>query len=183
MPLKKFLKIWKIPVLWVSLIYSTIPLARPFTDFFQARMNIYWLIYPSAALFLGGAFLLTLKHVKNKTPMTYVSMLLLIVAFVYALLLPSQPAEKIHFFEYAFLSVLIYRGFVRQSGASNHYYLQSFLAAFLVSLGEEELQSLYPGRVGDISDILYNSTGSTLGLLYLLLIHKGKIRSAKPENS
>ena len=100
-----------------------------------------------------------------------VGIVLIGLLFISSLFVPGQPAEKLHFFEYAILAGLVYRSLTLKN--AKHLYFRTFLIAFCISLGDECLQYFYPGRVFDFLDVLHNTVGSLFGLSYRILAEKG----------
>ena len=168
---KDTLKIWRVPLLWIVFIYSTIPIARPIINFFESLINLNGVIRSIAVLWIGLIIGVTVKTAKVHRGMVGLSLLALGGLFVGALFIPGQPAEKLHFFEYSLLAVFVQRAFITQG--TRQWPLWTLLISLAASLGEETLQFFYPGRVFDLLDVLYNTAGSAFGLGYIFLAQKG----------
>jgi VanZ family protein len=78
--------------------------------------------------------------------------------------------KSVHFFEYAFLAFLLFRGFRRGNKSWSWKWI---IYAGLIAIGygflDEFLQTLITSRTGSIFDWVIDSTGalSTLGIIYI----------------
>jgi VanZ family protein len=89
-------------------------------------------------------------------------------AYLYFFAVLEVPVKRIHFMEYSFLSVLVYRAL--RPDAPPRIYLWCAVAAMLVGMSEEALSLLSARRFGAVSDVMWDTTGGLLGTLVLKYI-------------
>jgi len=101
-------------------------------------------------------------------------------AYLYFFTVLEVPVKRIHFMEYSFLSVLVYRAL--RPDAPPRIYLWCAAAAMLVGMSEEALSLLSAQRFGAVSDVVWDTTGGSLGTLALkyVLVERGPAVSLEP---
>jgi len=161
----------------VAAIYATIPVARPILNFLKE-----YTVFPVLLTYLFcvvavffGYFLIA--KLRLRKPLTYLLILGLIFLYVVFFAWKSaHPEERIHFLEYSLLGFLILRLCLL-----NHGNFASYLLAALIVTGfgamDEVIQYFTPRRIFDVQDILINSIGGIMGLLWgLILSYEIKIK-------
>jgi len=157
---------WWITGLYVLFVYATVPVVPRIRQALCERFGygIYDLAYPVFAV-IG---LLSLLHIVRKTrfaPRIRTILGLAVLAIVYALVLRNLKygVERFHFLQYGFLAFLLL-GCIREKIHDAMGYLFVLVLVYCVGLGDEMVQALVPGRVGEISDVGLNVFAGALGL-------------------
>jgi len=153
---------------------------RPIAAFLRENMPYFHIagnIFIIAVVLL--AFYLIYSNKKsNLIKKTITTHLLVIAILIYAVIIWQfkLTEEKIHFFEYGILGVLIYRALsVDLKGVKA--YMLSFVLIFLLGWGDEGIQYILPNRVYEFRDVLMNGAGGLMGLLltWILDLDKKKL--------
>lgn len=159
-------KAWWATGLYIIILYATVPLVPRMRQVLCERFGygIYDLAYPA----LGLAGLIAFLHVVRRTRAAvriWTILSLILLASVYALVLRNLQfgVERFHFLQYgllAFLLVACIRNRVRDALG----YVLVLVLVYCIGLGDEMVQALVPGRVGEISDVGLNVFAGGLGL-------------------
>jgi hypothetical protein len=157
-------------VLWIVLIYASIPFVRGMREAFATRWPVELIAYAVIAAVLGAAAV-AVTILRRRRPQIGLADLvwLTLVAVVvvgWTFRLMGQPEEAIHFLEYGVLGVLLYRVF-EDRVPDLTVYLAATLAGLLVGTVDEFIQWLVPGRFWDIRDIVLN--GGAVALIQIAL--------------
>ena len=96
-------------------------------------------------------------------------LLCLIFLFFISMGQVRRPIEKIHFSEYGFLSLLLFR-LIRHGVRSRGCYGWTLLGVCLIGFLDELLQGLLPNRVYDPRDIGMNGLAGAIGLVAVILL-------------
>lgn len=86
------------------------------------------------------------------------------------------PVRKgAHFFVYLVLGILICNYLIEYIGFGNKLKTMSILCSFMYACSDEIHQLLVPGRSGQISDVLLDTLGASIGiLLFTFIMRKWK---------
>lgn len=86
------------------------------------------------------------------------------------------PVRKgAHFFVYLVLGILICNYLIEYINIGNKLKIMSILGSFIYACSDEVHQLLVPGRSGQISDVLLDTIGASIGvLLFTFIIRKWK---------
>ncbi len=142
-------------VLYIILIYSTLPLTRGIlrwinasglNEEFSLMVNVILIV--SAIVLLGYLF-----YKKGHNAMVVLLPVVLVLPVAISL---ERPEERIHFLEYFLLGFMV-------RWAINGRSRQVVFAIFIGAL-DEFIQYLLPQRVGDLRDVIFNMVASIAGL-------------------
>jgi hypothetical protein len=84
----------------------------------------------------------------------------------YALYLESVPANRIHFLQYAPLTILVLDA-LRFRCRDRYIYVWVLAVVALIGTGDEFLQGLFPDRRFDLHDVILNSLAGALTLAWV----------------
>lgn len=158
---------WSFIAFYTGIIYSTLSLVVPVRKTLVERFgtacfdSVIWIF---GALGIGAAAVV-LKSLSGKRRLVALLMLAA-VAGVYSWYIGrlAYAIERIHLLEYGLLGFLVLAAVYRQ--VKNALALPIALAtAFLISMGDEWLQSMLPDRIGEIRDNLINLFSAGMGML------------------
>ena len=162
------LRRWAVVGAFIVFLFATIPIGYPIAsaivvrighDGFRNSIN-------AAATLLGAGFLWYVfgqPHLR-RLPVV-LSLAAIVAAYLYFFAVLEVPVKRIHFLEYSFLSVLVYRAL--RPDAPRRIYLWCAVAAMLVGMSEEALSLLSARRFGAVSDVVWDTTGGLLGTVLL----------------
>lgn len=155
---------WLFVILWTGIIFLTIPLARTLQEFIrdlwgrEAFTTIVLIAITVASLGTIGHLLRS----KTASLINYSWLLLVAMVFaVYSYQLSRAPEEALHFIEYAFLGILIYRAFTHRIRDYSIYFSVALVGAIIGTI-DETIQWLTPERYWDYGDIWLNFVAVSL---------------------
>ncbi len=163
---------WTPVFIWISLIYLSIPWARPITDFCKKSFPFLNFATVIAVAFFAFILWLIFTRISLKRISSRLSLGMLIAAYAYMLTVIQIPEEKIHFIEYSVLSFFIFRALQENRSALLCYCLALILTS-LAGWIDEGIQYLTPGRYYDNRDVLFNAIGGMLGLIFVFILRSG----------
>lgn len=172
-PLSVRSRYWLQVIMWVGIIYTSLPWVRPVCDFLKAKTPFSILINSlMVAVFFG---LIVLMHywrvLQGARVFSYLLVLGVFVGYGFLLVSLKVPEEKIHLIEYGILAFLVFR-----AAALDYQGIKSYALAFVVSSlagwVDEVIQHFFPNRYYQNSDVLLNMVGAGLGLLMVFLFQK-----------
>jgi hypothetical protein len=146
-------------ILWIGLIYASIPFVRRVREAFATRWSPELIGYGVIVIVIGTAAA-TIAYLQRRKPrirfadLAWLGMLTG-VAIGWAYRLMDQPEEAVHLLEYGILSVLLYRALAERIPDPT-VYLTAILIGMLVGTVDEIIQWLVPGRFWDFRDIALN---------------------------
>lgn len=164
-------KYWDQTLLWLALIYLSIPLLRPATDPLKKFIPYSFFIKIIFTVVLVFVIWAMLKKVRIKDVFTYFLIALLVMAALTILSFVKIPDEKIHFIQYGFLSYLFHRA-LRFSIRESHAYAIAFFLTGAAGWIDEAIQLITPNRYYDLRDVLFNTLGGLLGLLITFVMRR-----------
>jgi len=160
----QFLKFRYFAFLWIILIYSTLYIVRPISDFFNANTPFTELIN-GFIVCLMIVFLFNFWKIRSGcSGRTYILLLIAISSYLYGICKMEIAVEKIHFIEYGVLSYLIYMA-SRTDFSPRRSYLISLVLTSVFGWIDEGIQHLLPNRYYQLSDVALNSISGALGLM------------------
>lgn len=158
-------------VLWIGLIYTTIPFVRRAREAFAARWPAEYIGYAVIVVVLAAAAGAAVVVRRQRARISIAdSLWLVLVATVVVLWtrrLMGRPEEAVHFVEYGVLGVLIYRA-IADSVPDATVFVAATLAGLLVGTADEIIQWLVPGRFFDFRDIVLN--GGAVALVQIATV-------------
>jgi len=156
---------WLAVVLWITVIYTTIPVVRRLREAFVAHWPAELIGYGVMAVVVGltaaGILVLRRRH-RRLEPRDALWLLgVAAILLLWTRHLMGQPEEAVHFLEYGVLGVLLYRALrIRVQDAT--VFFAAALVGILVGTVDEVIQWLVPDRYWDYRDILLNGGASVL---------------------
>lgn len=156
-------KAWLAVVLWIALIFSTIPFVRHLREAFVAR-------WPAEAIGIGvmlvvvGVAVVSITALRRlrKPPADVLWLLAAAGATIlWTAALMGQPEEAVHFLEYGVLGLLLYRA-LRLQIPDATVFVAAALVGVIVGTADEIIQWIVPGRYFDFRDIVLNGGASVL---------------------
>jgi len=156
---------WLTVVLWIAVIYTSIPLVRRLVDVFAARWPAELIGYGVMVIvvIVTLAAIFGLRRRRRRLEPVDALWLLAVAALslLWARHLMGQPQETVHFLEYGVLGVLLYRA-LRTRIPDATVFVAAALVGLFVGTVDEIIQWLVPDRYWDYRDILLNGGASVL---------------------
>ena len=157
--------------LYTLVLYSTLTLA------FDLYVSLYeqigqnamsgWL---NAGFVVAGVVLLTFVLWAVKPGLSgYLAFLVICLVVAFCLLYLTVPAKRLHFLQYAPLTVLVFDAF-RFRHYDHSVYVWTLFTVSLIGLGDETIQAFLPDRHFGIVDLVINSTAAVLTLAFLRFV-------------
>jgi hypothetical protein len=161
---------WLPVVLWVLVIYTTIPFVRMIRDSFAEHWDlrlITWLV----ALCIVGSAVASVALLRRHAGTHHRLSLAWIIGITGALVLWTfslrrSPEEAVHLVEYGVLAVLLHRA-LRPTMRDATVFAAGALIGALVGFGDEIIQWLSPTRTWDWRDVAINAGAGALTQLGL----------------
>ena len=155
---------WAWVVLWIGVIYATIPLARGLVEIVDRQLGrevfLYLCLVP--AVLAGIAAWRSLRQRQLATG-AYLCLAAVVLAFAVGIyLLRDIPEEALHLVQYALLGLLFYRALTHRLRDYSIYPLAVLLTA-MVGIVDEYIQWVVPTRYYDLADIRINLIAGLLG--------------------
>lgn len=157
-------QLWGTVVIWVSIIYGSVYVARPICDFLMKKNSLTILVNSILLFSLAGLGIIIIQKIRIRKPSSYMLLGLVCLSYLFGFKILTIPAEKIHFFEYGVLAFLIFRAVSFDWPPLKAYAAAVFLTT-LLGWGDEGLQAITPGRYYQFQDVMLNSVSGGLGLL------------------
>ena len=154
-------KIWIFILIYILLIYTTLPIMRTVLNYIYSTIgkeslsivvNIFLVAVPVTLV----VFLI---RKKSKNHLLVLFPIIVTMAFIFML---DRPEERLHFLEYGLLGFVVLKTFDKELN-----YKRLILAiVFVTAVGalDEFIQLLLPNRVGDLRDVCMNAVGGALGV-------------------
>jgi glycopeptide antibiotics resistance protein len=179
---KKRLLAWWWLALYVSLIFISAPYALKLWNFWEKKLKINLTMIFS--LFgVGIFFLLFYFLIKTKTQRLLEGGIILTGIFLGStslfLFFTSHPIERIHLFEYGFLSYLVFQA-LKYKGRGKRNYIWGISIVILIGVFDEVFQWFLPQRFGDIRDVFLNSFSGLFGFLVIALFNSELLKVKPP---
>ncbi len=161
---------WLPVVLWVTVIYTTIPFVRVLREWYVARWDPVWIgLGVAVVLMAAGVVAVTLMRrmtgaVRRGNTVWIVGTTAVFV--LWTLSLRRSPEEAVHFLEYGVLAVLLHRA-LRPTMGSDLVFIAAMLMGALIGTVDEIIQWVSPGRFWDWRDLLLNGGAGALAQVIL----------------
>jgi len=167
-------------ILWIGLIYASIPFVRVAREAFAAHWPAELIAYAVIAVVFSTAVAAVVILRRRRPQIGFTDILWLVVVaavvVVWTRRLMGQPEEAIHFLEYGVLGILLYRAFEDRIQDPT-VYVAATLTGLLVGTVDEIIQWLVPGRFWDLRDIVLNGGAVALAQIAIWRLFK---RPSKP---
>ncbi len=155
---------WLFVVLWVGVIFVTVPFARQMqvwvADSMGREVFTYVVIGVVALVGVGSVLLLWRARSMGLSRLIWIGAVAAIY-IGYTLALRDNPEEALHFLQYGFLGWLLFRALSHRV-RDGSIYLAAIVLGAAVGILDETWQWIVPGRVWDLRDIWINILGVAL---------------------
>ena len=176
MPQRK--KYWTHAIIWLAIIYATLPIARPISEFLKKVIPFGFSVNILLIVVFLSVFGFSIRKVKIKLFSTYLVLALIAIIGIMFINKIEIPEERIHFIQYGFLAFLIHRALILDTKNARAYFIAFILTAVLGWL-DEGIQYLLPDRYYDTRDVVFNALGGILGLVVTFILRReGDYRAA-----
>lgn len=171
-PLSGGLMPWLFLAWYIVALYATIPVGFQVVSFIVHRIG--YRSFKIGINFLGAvvaiAFTVYLvRRHRADRPAAYIWLFGIALIYLYYFWILEVPVKRIHFLEYSFLAVLVYRA-LRRRFAPPALHALAGLCVTVVGTGEEMIAIFLPKRFGAITDVIFDATGGVLGLLVVKFV-------------
>jgi hypothetical protein len=157
-------------ILWIGLIYATIPFVRGLREAFAARWpaEIIGFAVMAAIAIAAAAAIASIHRSRRRIGIADTLWLLAVaaVSVIWTRHLMGQPEEAVHFIEYGILGILLY-GAMERRVPDWTIYAVVVLTGMLVGTVDELIQWATPERFWDFRDIVLN--GSAVALVQIAI--------------
>jgi len=163
---------WGILFAYILFVYATIPFGFQVVSWIVRRIGILAFRRGVNSLGVAAGLLFTwyvFRQRRLRTGSISLRLAMIYAIYLYFFAVLEVPVKRIHFLEFSFLSVLVFRA-LRPLAAPPAIYLWLPLAALVVGIGDESIALLFPRRFAAVSDIIWDAAGGTLGALVLKFI-------------
>ena len=174
---------WSTLILYVVVILVTLPLIPMIWVPIRDGIGPPATTALSTVLGLGGAWVLlkvmrVLTLRKGWSPLRGLALGVSALVFSFFLWLLENPVEKVHFFQYGFLSFLAYHCIGTTWQGLGIWPLRTATVGLAASVGllDEAIQYLLPNRFGDIRDVGFNLVAGVMGLVITTLLQDNRPR-------
>jgi hypothetical protein len=167
------LKSWLWVLLWIMVIFASVPVARGFQRFIYKTVGREFFTY--FVFFVIACGLITILYflifrLKTKRASQYIWLLACFGFYAYLIIkLRTYPEEAIHLLEYGLLSYFYFRALSHSIQDWTVYFTAGFFVMFTGTF-DELLQWTMPNRYWGIKDIGLNTVA---GGVFLLAINRG----------
>lgn len=164
------LRRWLPVIVWVAVIYTTIPFVRMLREWYVARWDPAW-IGLGVAVVLMAAGVVAVALIRRGTGAVRRGNTVWIVVttsvfVLWTVSLRRSPEEAVHFLEYGLLAVLLHRA-LRPMVGSDLVFIAAALMGALIGTVDEIIQWISPGRFWDWRDLLLNGGAGALAQVIL----------------
>jgi hypothetical protein len=161
---------WFAAVVWIGLIYLTIPFVRKLRETFVAHWPAEFIGYTVMAVVVCAAAtgLILLGRQQSRAAVPNIVWLIAVatIAVLWTRRLMGQPEEAVHFIEYGVLGILLFRALSGRVQDATVYAVVT-LVGLLIGTVDELIQWLVPGRFWDLRDIVLN--GGAVALIQVAI--------------
>lgn len=171
---------WGYVILMTSVVYATLYIARPICNFLRSNVPFFDRTASIALVIAAAAALGAIHYLKKKGLITKDSTFYLLAGAVVIYALISWQVklaeEKLHFLEYAILSLLIYRA-LSLDVRGWRLYLFSFILVFILGWMDELIQYILPNRYYEFRDVAMNGIGGIIGLVFVFIVNMDRAKA------
>lgn len=171
---------WLLASLWLTLIYSTLHIARPISEFLRSHLPFEKLAVLSIILILLSISFFFWKSRVLNDKFSIALLLLILACYATGLSLLRFPEEKLHFIQYGVLAFLIFRALAFDLKKLDCY-LGSLLLTTCLGWLDEKIQDILPDRVYDELDVLLNFASALLALGLVFVFKKADTRAKNKD--
>jgi hypothetical protein len=161
---------WLPVLLWVAVIYTTIPFVRVLREWYVARWDPLWIgLAVAVVLVAAGAVAVTLRKREVGRSRRWDTVWVIVVTTVFviwSLSLRRSPEEAVHFLEYGLLAVLLHRA-LRPTIGGGLLFIAAMLIGALIGTVDEIIQWISPSRYWDWRDLTLNGGAGALAQVML----------------
>ncbi len=161
---------WLPVLLWVAVIYTTIPFVRVLREWYVARWDPLWIgLAVAVVLVAAGAVAVTLRKREAGRSRRWDTVWVIVVTTVFviwSLSLRRSPEEAVHFLEYGLLAVLLHRA-LRPTIGGGLLFIAAMLSGALIGTVDEIIQWISPSRYWDWRDLTLNGGAGALAQVML----------------
>jgi len=177
---------WLPALLWVLMIYTTIPFVRELREWFVARWDPVWIgLAVATVLLTAGTATAALVRRQTRRDLTTGDTVWIVgataVLVVWTFSLRRSPEESVHLVEYGALAVLLHRA-LRPSMGDALVFIAGALIGSFVGTVDEIIQWVSPGRYWDWRDLVLNSGAGALTQVILWRAVPGDRRPFDPAS-
>jgi hypothetical protein len=163
---------WVVLAGYIVVLYAMIPVGFQVVSFivhrigyrnFKMGINVL-----GAVVAIAFTVYLVRRHRADR-PEAYIWLFGIVLIYLYYFWILEVPVKRVHFLEYSFLAVLVYRALRRRLAPPALYPLVTLCVA-AVGTGEETIAVFLPKRFGAITDVIFDAAGGVLGLLVVKFV-------------
>lgn len=170
-------------LLWIAVIYTTIPFVRVLREWYVERWDPVLIAWSVACILVVAArtTVIVLRRralVLRPGAMPWLAGVTLVLV-LWTFSLRRSPEEAVHFLEYGILAVLLHRA-LRPTVPDAFVFIAGALAGALIGTVDEVIQWFSPGRFWDWRDIVLNAGAGAFiqfALWRILPPHSGETSS------
>ncbi len=167
---------WLPVLLWVLVIYTTIPFVRALREWYVARWDPRWIGLGVAAFLVAAAVstLVVLGRRMGRLPTRTIVWVagITTISVLWTISLRRSPEETVHILEYGVLAMLLHRA-LRPSMHDALVFVAGALIGSLVGTVDEIIQWISPGRYWDWRDLVLNGGVGALAQIVIWRIAQG----------
>ncbi len=173
---------WAAVVLYTVFLYGTMTLVFDLYVSLYDRIGRETMSTAINLTFLVVGMLLLAVVLRGSTNRagSLLAFLLIVLATAFCLKQLTVPAKRIHFFQYAPLTLLIFHA-VSFRSRDRYRYVWTLSLVALLGLGDEALQGLLPKRLFGLSDVVVNTVAGMLTLSFLAFVLPRKKEEGEPR--
>lgn len=163
-------------VLYVLLIFISIPFVWRVEVYLRSRHLLMMTVYLVIAFYIGALVLIMIRYTVPRRK-AFAVLTVFTVIYVAIILEARGFDKKIHFIEYGILTFLVHDTLKSRLGKFTGY-LVSLAAVVSIGWVDEVIQSFVPHRNYDMGDLTSNVLAAVLMLLLIFIIDR--FRSTEP---
>ena len=157
-------------IVWVAVIYTSIPFVRGLREWYVARWDPAWIGLSVAMILTVSAVAILWSLSRGRQGLSRGNLLWIVgvtAVFVWwTHSLRRSPEEAVHFLEYGGLAVLLHRA-LRPRMSSDLVFIAAMLMGTLIGTVDEIIQWVSPSRFWDWRDLLLNGGAGALAQVIL----------------
>ncbi len=171
-------KYWTYVLAWVSLIYSTLYIARPICAFLKETTPFSFLVNIFVVILALSLLVGIWGNIRITKYSSYFILGIVLCSYIYGLVTIQNPEEKIHFVEYGILAYLVFQA-IDVDIQKPIVYGYAFLLTALFGWMDERIQYILPNRYYQTEDVILNCISGALGLLLVFVIKREQIKERR----
>ncbi len=155
-------------VIFIGIIYSTLPLARSISKFLRSHDLLTATIYLIIFIFILSCAILIFRYLGFRL-LYFILVVIFFITYGFVVETYDILVEKIHFVEYGILAFLLYIA-IKTHIRSFLIYPLSFIIIFFIGWGDEGIQFILPDRCYDFRDVVLNALSGGLMLALIFMV-------------